>query len=250
MFRLSHRGASSKEPACQCRACKKGGFDPRAGKVPWRRAWQLTSVFLLGESHGQRSLVLLRPRDRKELDTTVQLNSNNDRSYSRRGCLWTEEAEENILTLTPLVPTPATCHPPVVLGRRSLKATCFSTPSRSFSPWLGTCADSEVTCARFHLGPLRVTRFLFGSRTSRAHQLITVTSLSTAPSPTLKQRKPHQNGPARLGVSQRCDGWPEWGPPSGGDSGETPDPTGPVLSALLSEADPKAWDGKTHGSHF
>ena len=134
MFRLSHRGASSKEPACQRRACKKGGFDPRAGKVPWRRAWQLTSVFLLGESHGQRSLVLLRPRDRKELDTTVQLNSNNDRSYSRRGCLWTEEAEENILTLTPLVPTPATCHPPVVLGRRSLKATCFSTPSRSFSP--------------------------------------------------------------------------------------------------------------------
>ena len=26
------------------------------GKVPWRRAWQLTPVFLPGESHGQRTL--------------------------------------------------------------------------------------------------------------------------------------------------------------------------------------------------
>ena len=29
---------------------RKPGFDPRIGKIPWRRAWQLTSVFLLGES--------------------------------------------------------------------------------------------------------------------------------------------------------------------------------------------------------
>jgi len=26
-------------------------------KIPWRRAWQLTPMFLPGESHGQRSLV-------------------------------------------------------------------------------------------------------------------------------------------------------------------------------------------------
>ena len=32
------------------------GFDPWVGKVPWRRAWQPTPVFLPGESHGQRSL--------------------------------------------------------------------------------------------------------------------------------------------------------------------------------------------------
>ena len=31
-------------------------FDPWIGKVPWRRAWQPTPVFLPGESHGQRSL--------------------------------------------------------------------------------------------------------------------------------------------------------------------------------------------------
>ena len=32
-------------------------FDPSVRKIPWRRAWQLTTVFLPGESHGQRSLV-------------------------------------------------------------------------------------------------------------------------------------------------------------------------------------------------
>ena len=32
-------------------------FDPWVGKIPWRRAWQPTPVFLPGESHGQRSLV-------------------------------------------------------------------------------------------------------------------------------------------------------------------------------------------------
>ena len=29
------------------------GLDPLVGKIPWRRAWQPTPLFLLGESHGQ-----------------------------------------------------------------------------------------------------------------------------------------------------------------------------------------------------
>ena len=49
-------GARGKEPACQCRRHKRCGFDPWIGKIPWRRAWQPTPVFLPGESHGQRSL--------------------------------------------------------------------------------------------------------------------------------------------------------------------------------------------------
>ena len=32
------------------------GFDPWVRKIPWRRKWQSTPVFLPGESHGQRSL--------------------------------------------------------------------------------------------------------------------------------------------------------------------------------------------------
>ena len=52
---------SCKEPAWQWRRCKRWGFDPWVGKIPWRRAWQLTPLFLPGESHGQRSLVGYRP---------------------------------------------------------------------------------------------------------------------------------------------------------------------------------------------
>ena len=36
-------GSVVKEPACQCRRL---GFDPWLGKIPWRRKWQPTPVFL------------------------------------------------------------------------------------------------------------------------------------------------------------------------------------------------------------
>ena len=45
-------------------------FDLKVSKIPWRRAWQSTPVFLPGESHGQRSLVGYSPQGHKELDTT------------------------------------------------------------------------------------------------------------------------------------------------------------------------------------
>ena len=44
------------------------------GKLPWRRKWQPTPVFLPEESHGWRSLVGYRPRGRKELDVTERLH--------------------------------------------------------------------------------------------------------------------------------------------------------------------------------
>ena len=40
-------GASGKEPICQCRRCKRPGFTPWVSKIPWRRAWQPTLIFLL-----------------------------------------------------------------------------------------------------------------------------------------------------------------------------------------------------------
>ena len=46
-------GATGKEPARQYRRCKRCEFDPWVRKIPWRRAWQPTPVFLPGESHGQ-----------------------------------------------------------------------------------------------------------------------------------------------------------------------------------------------------
>ena len=41
---------SGKEPTCQCRRCLRQGIFPWVGKIPWRRAWQPTPVFLPGES--------------------------------------------------------------------------------------------------------------------------------------------------------------------------------------------------------
>ena len=63
-------GAGGKEPACQCRRHKRHGFDSWVGKIRWSRAQQPTSVFLPGESHGQRSLAGYSPWDRKESDTS------------------------------------------------------------------------------------------------------------------------------------------------------------------------------------
>ena len=35
---------------------KRHGFNPQVGKIPWKRAWQPTPIFLPRESHEQRSL--------------------------------------------------------------------------------------------------------------------------------------------------------------------------------------------------
>ena len=62
--------ASGKESSCQCRRHKGCGFDPWVRKIPWRRAWKLTPVFLPGESHGQRSLAGYHSLGCKESDRT------------------------------------------------------------------------------------------------------------------------------------------------------------------------------------
>ena len=49
-------------------------FNPWVGKIPWRRKWQPTPVFLPGKSHGWRSLAGYSPWRRKELDTTEWLH--------------------------------------------------------------------------------------------------------------------------------------------------------------------------------
>ena len=79
-------GSTGKESACyrgfsgssdgKESACTSGdpGSIPRSGRFPWRRKWQLTPVFLPGESHGWRNLMGYSPRGRKESDTTERLH--------------------------------------------------------------------------------------------------------------------------------------------------------------------------------
>ena len=54
-------------PAMQEMQCE---FKPWVRKMPWRRKWQSTPVFLPEKSHGQRSLA-----GHKEPDTTEQLST-------------------------------------------------------------------------------------------------------------------------------------------------------------------------------
>jgi len=44
-------GSDGKESTCQCRRC---GFNPWVRKIPWRRKWQLTPIFLLGNPMDSR----------------------------------------------------------------------------------------------------------------------------------------------------------------------------------------------------
>ena len=58
------QGVSGKEwPSRRC------GFDPWVGKIPRRRKWQPTPVFLPEESHGKKPGGLRSMVSRKELNT-------------------------------------------------------------------------------------------------------------------------------------------------------------------------------------
>ena len=56
-----------------CPQCRRPGFDPWVGKIPWRRKWQPTPIFLPGKSHGRRSLVGYCPWSWTESDMAEQL---------------------------------------------------------------------------------------------------------------------------------------------------------------------------------
>ena len=64
--------SDGKGPACTCRRCR---FDPWVGKIPWRRKWQPTPVFLPGESHGQRSMMGYSPWGHKEAEMKSKYTS-------------------------------------------------------------------------------------------------------------------------------------------------------------------------------
>ena len=85
--RVRHDRSDLAAAAAQCEElpwwllqCRRLVFDPRVSKIPWRRQWQCTPVFLPGKSHGQRSLVGYSPwgckRDGHDWGTTQQQQHN------------------------------------------------------------------------------------------------------------------------------------------------------------------------------
>ena len=59
-------GSDGKESSCNA----GDRSDPWVGKIPWRRAWQPTPVFLPGESHGLKRQSGCGPQGHKELNMT------------------------------------------------------------------------------------------------------------------------------------------------------------------------------------
>ena len=66
LYCLSHQG----ESYCQCRRLRRCRFDSWVRRIPWRRKWQPTPVFLPKESCKQRSQVDCSLWGLKESDTT------------------------------------------------------------------------------------------------------------------------------------------------------------------------------------
>ena len=64
-----------KNPPAMQETCRKREFDFCFRKIPLRRKWLPTLVFLPGKSHGQKSVVAYSPWDCKESDTTEPLNN-------------------------------------------------------------------------------------------------------------------------------------------------------------------------------
>ena len=97
--------SNGKESACQSRRRKRCVFNPWVGKIPWRRKWQLTLVFLPGKFHGQRSMAGYSPWGPKrarhywvteythhlyELFKAVRLTETENRLVVVRGWEWEE----------------------------------------------------------------------------------------------------------------------------------------------------------------
>ena len=75
LYHLSHQGSpSGKEPPCQYRRHEGCRFDPWLRKIPWRRKWQPTLVFLPEKFHGKKRPVSYSPWGRREWLSTQPLH--------------------------------------------------------------------------------------------------------------------------------------------------------------------------------
>ena len=66
---------SGKESTCQCKRCSRCRLDSWIRKIPWRRKWQSTPLFLSGKSQGQRRLEDYSPPGCKESGVTEQMST-------------------------------------------------------------------------------------------------------------------------------------------------------------------------------
>ena len=101
-------------------AAQETGFSPWVGKIPWKREWQPTPVFLLGESHKPRSLVGCSPWGCKELDMTEQLTHSTGEKWREFPGQLSNSRSESHLQVEVVLFTKAQSARQVMLAFRSL----------------------------------------------------------------------------------------------------------------------------------
>ena len=84
-----------------CRRCRRLGFDPWVRKISWRRKWQPTPLFWLGEFHRQRRWAGHSPRGYKESDTTERLRAHNPMRAGRQPHFTDEKVKASEKTVCP-----------------------------------------------------------------------------------------------------------------------------------------------------
>ena len=125
-------GISGTESACRCRRPKRLGFNPWVRKIPWRRKWRLTPVFLPGKFNGQRSLVGYSPWGRKELDMTKHTVIHLLSSFQNSGSVASSSLLPVLLSLVPFK-TISLLSLWCDLRREPMETWVFNLPSASIS---------------------------------------------------------------------------------------------------------------------
>ena len=75
-------GTGGKETACECRGHRRCRFSPWVGKIPWKRKWQPTPIFLPEKIPWQRSLVGYSSWDYKESTDCAHTHTSTKWQYS------------------------------------------------------------------------------------------------------------------------------------------------------------------------
>ena len=117
---------------------RRYGFHPWVGKIPWRRAWQHTPLFLSGELHGQRSLAGYNPWGCKESDTAEGTEHAHTQVFSRHNdekwkCNCISSARCTNKSVAPLW-GPSFKHTPFIFHLQPQKFICY--PQLDLGPGL------------------------------------------------------------------------------------------------------------------
>ena len=85
----------------QCRRCRRNELNPWVGKIPWRRQWQLTPIFLAGripwtkEPSGLQPMGLQSQTGLSRHACTISRQQRGQRNMLKCSCIWNQQDRES-----------------------------------------------------------------------------------------------------------------------------------------------------------